>query len=63
MRLALILASLALLCGCGQKGPLYLPQKKPAVVSPAPPAPPAPSAAGAPPKKPTDQDGDSSPQP
>ena len=33
-------AALALLTGCGQKGPLYLPDKKPAAVTPPAPAPP-----------------------
>ncbi|HUJ52485.1 MAG TPA: lipoprotein [Steroidobacteraceae bacterium] len=47
-------ALLALLAGCGQKGALYLPDKKPApVTAPATAPPPAaqPAAAPAPPKK------------
>jgi len=42
-RLVLLAAGAALLCGCGQKGPLYLPDKGAAVVTPPPPA--APGAA------------------
>jgi predicted small lipoprotein YifL len=34
-------AAIALLSGCGQKGPLYLPEKKARVVPPVPAAPPA----------------------
>ena len=34
------LVALALLAGCGQKGPLYLPDKGGALVTPAPSAPP-----------------------
>jgi predicted small lipoprotein YifL len=61
---ALLLSGLSLLlAACGQKGPLYLPDKHAAVVTSAP-APPAPAA---PPKKTTDQDqdqdGDSAPPP
>ena len=63
MRLVLALTAFALLGGCGQKGPLYLPQKKPVVVTPAPAAAAAPQGAGAPPKKPSDQDGDNPQQP
>ncbi len=55
---ALVLgAAMLLLAACGQKGPLYLPDKHAAVVTSAPapaPATPAPAA----PKKPTDQDAD-----
>src|SRR5262249_2803338 len=50
-------ATTLLLAGCGQKGPLYLPDKKPAVVS----APAAPATAADPaatPKKKTDDDTD-----
>jgi predicted small lipoprotein YifL len=58
----ILAAALALLAACGQKGPLYLPDKQAAVVTSAPapaPAPPAPAA----PKKATDQDenGDATP--
>ena len=57
----------ALLAGCGQKGALYLPDKKPApVTTPAAPPPPEsqPATAPAPPKKPdADKDGDSQPPP
>jgi predicted small lipoprotein YifL len=63
MRLTLALAALLLLAGCGQKGPLYLPQKKPVVVRPAPQTPAAPGDAGAAPKKPGDQDDSPPPQP
>jgi len=46
-----------LLAGCGQKGALYLPDKKGAVVTSAPAsAAPAPPPATAQPKKPTDPD-------
>lgn len=65
MRLAAPLAGLAAaaaLGGCGQKGPLYLPDHKPQAVTPATPAaapapaaapesPPAPAAPDTPPKK------------
>jgi len=37
-RLVLLAAGAALLGGCGQKGPLYLPDKGAAVVTPPPPA-------------------------
>lgn len=74
MRLAALLAGLAAaaaLGGCGQKGPLYLPDHKPQAVTPATPAaapapaaapesPPAPAAADTPPKK--NQDDGSAPQ-
>jgi predicted small lipoprotein YifL len=53
----ILAATLLLLAACGQKGPLYLPDKQAAVVTSAPapaPAPPAPAA----PKKATDQDQD-----
>ena len=58
----ILAAALALLAACGQKGPLYLPDKQAAVVTSAPapaPVPPAPAA----PKKTTDkdQDGDAAP--
>jgi predicted small lipoprotein YifL len=58
---ALVLAAVILpLAGCGQKGPLYLPDKQAAVVTSAPAPAPAPNAPAAP-KKATDQDGDSAP--
>jgi predicted small lipoprotein YifL len=63
---ALLLSGLSLLlAACGQKGPLYLPDKHAAVVTSAPAAAPAPPAPAAPPKKTTDQDqdGDSAPPP
>lgn len=78
MRLAAPLAGLAAaaaLGGCGQKGPLYLPDHKPQAVTPATPAaapapaaspapapesPPAPAAPDTPPKK--NQDDGSAPQ-
>ncbi len=53
----LLMPALLPLGACGQKGPLYLPDKHAAVVTSAPapaPAPPAPAA----PKKPTDKDAD-----
>jgi predicted small lipoprotein YifL len=58
----ILAAALALLAACGQKGPLYLPDKQAAVVTSAPapaPVPPVPAA----PKKTTDkdQDGDAAP--
>jgi predicted small lipoprotein YifL len=62
MRPVLALTLLALLSACGQKGPLYLPQKKPAVVRPAPPPAAAPATA-TPPKKPADKDQEQPPQP
>ena len=42
-RVLLSLASAALLCGCGLKGPLYLPTDKPAKKQPAKPVTPAPA--------------------
>jgi predicted small lipoprotein YifL len=56
-----------LLAGCGQKGPLYLPDKKPAAVTPPAAAPAAPGATPAPaPAQPTqkksdDTEGDAQP--
>jgi predicted small lipoprotein YifL len=55
-----------LLAGCGQKGPLYLPDKKPAAVTPPAAAPAAAPAATPAPAQPTqkksdDTDGDSQP--
>jgi predicted small lipoprotein YifL len=58
----ILAAALLLLAACGQKGPLYLPDKQAAVVTSAPaPAPAAPAPAA--PKKATDkdQDGDATP--
>ncbi|MBV8305839.1 MAG: lipoprotein, partial [Gammaproteobacteria bacterium] len=43
-------AALLLLGGCGQKGPLYLPEKGGAVVTTPAPPPPAPVAPGQPPE-------------
>ena len=65
---AWLAASVALaLAGCGQKGPLYLPEKGGAVVtSPAtaPPAPPpAPTAPGQPPQPPPAAEPQSTPEP
>ena len=65
------LAAAAALGGCGQKGPLYLPDHKPQAVTPATPAatpapaaapesPQAPAAPGTPPKK--NQDDGTAPQ-
>ncbi len=57
MRLAGLLLGMLLLCGCGQKGPLYLPDKNPSVVThPAAPAATAPVSPAA--KKPTDTEAD-----
>ncbi|MGB9330644.1 MAG: lipoprotein [Steroidobacteraceae bacterium] len=55
----ILAAALLLLAACGQKGPLYLPDKQAAVVTSAPAPAPAPAA----PKKATDkdQDGDAAP--
>jgi predicted small lipoprotein YifL len=77
MRRAWLLLTLATLAagGCGQKGPLYLPDKVGKVVTSVPPAPqaeaqpttpataPPPGAAPAVPPKPTDKDKDRDPQP
>jgi predicted small lipoprotein YifL len=63
----LMLGVVLLLAACGQKGPLYLPDQKPAVVTtPAPPAaaPAADPAANPPaPKKKTDEDASQTPAP
>jgi predicted small lipoprotein YifL len=60
-------ATALLLAGCGQKGPLYLPDHKPAVVptpAPAAAAPAADPAAIPPaPKKKTDEDSSQAPAP
>jgi len=61
---ATVLVLLALLAGCGQKGALYLPDKKPAPVSaPAttPPPEPSPATPATPKKSDSDKDGDSQP--
>ncbi|MPZ42801.1 MAG: sugar transporter [Betaproteobacteria bacterium] len=42
-RIVLSLIVAACLCGCGLKGPLYLPTDKPAQKQPAKPVPPAPA--------------------
>ncbi|MGH8666029.1 MAG: LPS translocon maturation chaperone LptM [Burkholderiales bacterium] len=42
-RIVLSLIVAASLCGCGLKGPLYLPTDKPAQKQPAKPVPPAPA--------------------
>jgi predicted small lipoprotein YifL len=70
MRRAALAAACAALAaaGCGQKGPLYLPDKSAKVVTTAPPAETAPPAdatqpAATRPPKPHDQDQDSQPPP
>jgi predicted small lipoprotein YifL len=50
---------MALLGGCGQKGPLYLPDKKASVVQPVP----APPSAQTPPEKTDPEQKDDSQQP
>lgn len=57
--LPLVVASL--LAGCGQKGPLFLPDKNPAAVTT--PAQPGVSPAAAPAKKPADEDASQTPAP
>ena len=52
-------AAVVLLSGCGQKGPLYLPDKKASVVPPVPAAPPA----STPPEKADPDQKDDSQQP
>ncbi len=59
MRIALLLCGALALSACGQKGPLYLPDKGGAVVSPPPAAGPANPATPA--KKPTGEDEDTQP--
>ena len=57
----LTLATTLALCACGQKGPLYLPDKNPAVVTrPAAPGAPVPAPASSPKKD--DPDAQSPPQ-
>jgi predicted small lipoprotein YifL len=66
MKTAALMAAIALLLsGCGQKGPLYLPDANGAVVTSGPAAAtPAPPPATAQPKKPTDpSDPDQTPPP
>jgi predicted small lipoprotein YifL len=67
MRHAALVAGVVLvLAGCGQKGPLYLPDQKPAVVTtPAPSAavPATPAANPPAPKKQTDEDASQTPAP
>jgi predicted small lipoprotein YifL len=67
MRRAVLVGVVLLLAACGQKGPLYLPDHKPAAVTaPAPPAAvPAtlPAATPAVPKKDTDEDASQTPAP
>jgi predicted small lipoprotein YifL len=48
MRTLLLGLTAACLCGCGLKGPLYLPTDKPAQKQPAKPVPPVPTGAGRP---------------
>lgn len=62
MRAAAWVAWAALLLGgCGQTGPLYLPDKNAAVVTSAPAAPSEPAATPPTPKKPGDPDADTQP--
>ena len=51
----------SLLAGCGQKGPLFLPDKNPAAVTT--PAQPVATPAAAPAKKPADEDASQAPAP
>jgi predicted small lipoprotein YifL len=60
--LAVTLATALAASGCGQKGPLYLPDKNPKVV-PAPVATPAEPATPQPPPAPKPTDKDQNPQP
>ena len=62
MRTALTACAALLLAGCGQKGPLYLPDKGGTVVTRAPAQAPAPAAPSAAPKKPGDTDPDTPPK-
>ena len=55
----LVLAMVLLLAACGQKGPLYLPDHKPAAVT----TPAQPAASPAVPKKNTDEDTSQTPAP
>jgi predicted small lipoprotein YifL len=72
VRALLLLCATALLAGCGQKGPLYLPDKNTRVITTPAPPPPAPAPAVNPPpadaapqpapdKKPDDPSDDSTP--
>ena len=65
MSRAVLLVVVLLLAACGQKGPLYLPDQKPAVVTtPAQPAAPAsPATDPAAQKKKTDEDASQTPAP
>jgi len=71
VRISAAAALLALLAGCGQKGPLYLPEKKPAAVT-APATAPPPASQPQPPPQPqspqpqksdSDKDSDATPPP
>ena len=65
-RAALVAGVVLVLAGCGQKGPLYLPDQKPAVVTtPAPPVavPATPGANPSAPKKKTDEEASQTPAP
>ena len=57
--IACALVTLVLFAGCGQKGPLYLPEKKGSVVKPVPPVPDA----SVPPEKIDPEQKDDSQQP
>ncbi len=58
MKPVALLLGVLLLSGCGQKGPLYLPDKKPPAAST-----PAPAGTPAAPKKQTDEDASQTPAP
>jgi predicted small lipoprotein YifL len=61
--LGLIVLVLCALCGCGQKGPLYLPDHKPAAVTAPTPGPTTPGPSGtAPNNKKNGQDDSDPPQ-
>jgi predicted small lipoprotein YifL len=65
-RAALVAGVVLVLAGCGQKGPLYLPDQKPAVVTtPAAPVavPTTPGANPSAPKKKTDEEASQTPAP
>ena len=61
MRVVLGMSLALALAGCGQKGPLYLPDQKPKVVVTGAPAPATPTPPPPPPKQPTDADDPSQP--